>query len=60
MARRTRDEDDLLMEEDELTAAFLGDDAAKLIATMTDGRLSLIVSGPDSPAVRIKITCIRP
>jgi HSP20 family protein len=26
MARRTRDEDDLLMEEDELTAAFLGDD----------------------------------
>src|SRR4051812_25153653 len=26
MARRTRDDDDLLMEEDELTAAFLGDD----------------------------------
>jgi HSP20 family protein len=26
MARRNRDEDDLLMEEDELTAAFLGDD----------------------------------
>jgi HSP20 family protein len=28
MARRTRDDDDLLMEEDELTAAFLGDDNA--------------------------------
>ena len=26
MARRSRDEDDLLLEEDELTAAFLGDD----------------------------------
>jgi HSP20 family protein len=26
MARRSRDNDDLLMEEDELTAAFLGDD----------------------------------
>ncbi len=26
MARRSRDDDDLLMEEDELTAAFLGDD----------------------------------
>jgi HSP20 family protein len=26
MARRNRDQDDLLMEEDELTAAFLGDD----------------------------------
>src|ERR1700751_3426911 len=27
MARRNRDDDDLLLEEDELTAAFLGDDA---------------------------------
>lgn len=32
MARRTNSDDDLLMEEDELTAAFLGDDAAAVPA----------------------------
>jgi len=32
MARRTSGDDDLLMEEDELTAAFLGDDDAASIA----------------------------
>ena len=32
MARRNRDQDDLLMEEDELTAAFLGDDDVAAVA----------------------------
>lgn len=36
MARKSRDEDDLLMEEDELTAAFLGDDDAG-VAVSDDG-----------------------
>lgn len=35
MARRNRD-DDLLLEEDELTAAFLGDDTAQPAATATE------------------------
>jgi len=35
MARRNRD-DDLLLEEDELTAAFLGDEAAQPAATATE------------------------
>jgi HSP20 family protein len=41
MARRNRD-DDLLMEEDELTAAFLGDDDAAVAADQTE---------PSGPAV---------
>jgi HSP20 family protein len=41
MARRNRDEDDLLMEEDELTAAFLGDD--DVAATAQD---DTAVAGP--------------
>lgn len=43
MARRTRDDDDLLMEEDELTAAFLGDD------DMGTPRDREMVSAPAAP-----------
>lgn len=42
MARRNRDEDDLLMEEDELTAAFLGDDDVAATAQDED----TAVAGP--------------
>lgn len=38
MARRSRDDDDLLMEEDELTAAFLGDDDLDSSPQPRDGR----------------------
>jgi HSP20 family protein len=47
MARRTRDDDDLLMEEDELTAAFLGDDDME--APSVRDREMAAVPGPAAP-----------
>jgi len=44
MARRTRGDDDLLMEEDELTAAFLGDDDSAVVGDQA------ATAGPTAPS----------
>ena len=46
MARRTSGDDDLLMEEDELTAAFLGDDDASSLPAADQ----TAAAGPTAPA----------
>lgn len=46
MARRTSGDDDLLMEEDELTAAFLGDDDG----SVSPGNPAVAASGPAAPS----------